>query len=471
MIVFRPVYYHTSFHHFARCFFQRRFSILNEASETASRLANFQVSKITSDGVSSLASVNLEDIKRGSSIHARDLISLALPENGTKDADKRKGLKMSVRKPSPAILPRGKKIIVSFGHVRAVIGEDEGLLFDAYNPSIKIFASQLATTFKRRSLLKRRHSKYSEKENENLKISFSEDAFEVVFLEEILREVCDNYRRKVFLLQPIVDSLTTTASGNFLADTGIQRLMPLRRSLQSFELQVTLAVECLTTLLNDDEDMLKLLLHEQSHAQSIGVQVDVVLHENVELLIEEYARQLLNTSQEIDYLIKQVQGCQEHVKISLDTYRNSMLQTTIYLGISSLCFASSTVVAGFFGMNLVSGFEESSSAFRDVILVTSVSSGVMFLCCTYLVSAYRFSKLSLEKLKETENITGVLNHLCMLDYVIRKCDDEEVLTKAGLKMMLDSVTDIKESEFEILFKALDRNDDHLIQYKEYRLKK
>jgi len=114
MIVFRPVYYHTSFHHSARCFFQRRFSILNEASETASRLANFQVSKITSDGVSSLASVNLEDIKRGSSIHARDLISLALPENGTKDADKRKGLKMSVRKPSPAILPRGKKIIVSW---------------------------------------------------------------------------------------------------------------------------------------------------------------------------------------------------------------------------------------------------------------------------------------------------------------------------------------------------------------------
>jgi len=359
---------------------------------------------------------------------------------------------------------------VSFGFVRAVIEEDEALLFDAHNPSIKIFADQLTTTFKRRSLLKKRRSKCGGKDNEDLKILFSEDAFEVVFLEEILREVCDYYRRKVFLFQPLVDYLTTNVSENFLADTGIQRLMPLRRSLQSFELQVTQAVECLTMLLNDDEDMLKILLGEQAHARNKGIEVDAVLHESVELLIEEYARQLLNTSQEIDYLIKQVQGCQEHVKISLDTYRNSMLKLSIYLGISSLCFASSTVVAGFFGMNLVSGLEESASAFRDVILMTSVSGGVMFLSCAYLVSAHRFSKLSREKLEETEIITGLLRHLYVLDYVIRNCDENVTLNKDELKKKLGAVSDMKEKEFEVLFKALDRNEDNLIQYNEYMSK-
>jgi hypothetical protein len=60
--------------------------------------------------------------------------------------------------------------------------------------------------------------------------------------------------------------------------------------LQSFEIQFKQTLDCLTDLLNNDDEMLVLLLTEQDAAARLGQKVDFSRHEHVELLIGVYAR-------------------------------------------------------------------------------------------------------------------------------------------------------------------------------------
>lgn len=58
------------------------------------------------------------------------------------------------------------------------------------------------------------------------------------------------------------------------SDTGVHMLVPLKDSLQSFEIQVKQSVDCLAGLLNNDDTMLDLLLTEQAAAEKSGSKVD-----------------------------------------------------------------------------------------------------------------------------------------------------------------------------------------------------
>ena len=50
------------------------------------------------------------------------------------------------------------------------------------------------------------------------------------------------------------------------------------------------ALGCITHLLSNDEDMLDLLLTEKENAKAENKTLPLESHENVELLLEEYAR-------------------------------------------------------------------------------------------------------------------------------------------------------------------------------------
>ena len=52
------------------------------------------------------------------------------------------------------------------------------------------------------------------------------------------------------------------------------------------------AIRCITDLLDSDEDMMNLLLTEKAMAESQNKVLPIESHENVELLLEEYGRQL-----------------------------------------------------------------------------------------------------------------------------------------------------------------------------------
>jgi hypothetical protein len=81
--------------------------------------------------------------------------------------------------------------------------------------------------------------------------------------------------RRIRLYEPIVDAFVNRVANEVFSDARVHQLVPLKDSLQSFELQVTQWLHCLTDLLNDDED--------QAEARQTGIPVEFARHQHVEM--------------------------------------------------------------------------------------------------------------------------------------------------------------------------------------------
>jgi magnesium transporter len=186
-------------------------------------------------------------------------------------------------------------------------------------------------------------------------------------VEEIVREVCTMYSRRIHLYEPIVNSLMDRVSHEAISPSGLHKLVPLKDSLQRFEMNVKGALRCITDLLSNDQDMVDLLLTEKAIAKSENRTLPIELHGTVEMMLEEYARQLSSTLLEIDFMLQRVQSKQDMVAITLDANRNRMIRMNLNLTIGGISLAFATTVAGFFGMNVQHGLEHAEGAFQTIV--------------------------------------------------------------------------------------------------------
>jgi len=478
----------------------RRYSASSSSSSSSSSSASssqpqYRVATIAKTGEVSQSTVSITQVLKR--VHARDLFSLALTSAQEQEQQRQRQsrgnqFQSSRQKRSPtAILPRQDDIIVSFGSIRAVISSDEGILFDAHKPTIQLLAQDIGQTFELHASTSASASASSgskpinfiqkEGEQESQRFTYNEpnlhhegDAFELIFLEEILREVCVTYGRRLQLYEPIVDTVVTRVTNEMHAASGVHRLVPVKDSLQDFEMQVNSALTCLTDLLEDDEDMLGLLLTEKMEAKELGKNIDYVRHESVELLLEEYSRQLAIVLEETRFLLKKVQSKQELVAISLAAFRNRMIRMNLYLSIGAVGIASSTATAGYFGMNLTHGFEESPTAFWNVVGGTTFT-GLLFVagCAAYIHGTASNSR-TMARLREIEVLDGVLSPTKMgaLDYTMKILAEKKIaMNKIEFQ---DSMVDskqfeiISEKEVDLLFGALDISKDGLLSTSDFR---
>ncbi len=461
------------------------------SSHINSEPPQYSVTKICEKGKVSHTILSISELLKSSSMHARDLFSLALTSRQEYEQRRRKHDESESKRRSKlrrnkrslaAILPRDNEIIVSFGNVRAVITSNSGLLFDAHKPSIQLLAHGISQTFQSRQ--ENKQPIFPEDQNDKTISSFIHDfkdhdngdgAFELIFLEEILREICATYTRRLILYEPVVDAVITKVSNEMLVASGVHRLVPVKDSLQEFELQVASALSCLTHLLDNDEDMLGLLLTERRQANARGEDLDYKRHEAVELLLEEYARQLSNILQETNYLLKKVQSNQELVAISLDAYRNRMLRMNLNLSIAGVGIGTATAAAGYFGMNLVSGLEESATAFGAVVVGTTAF-GVLFGAgCISYISGGANQRRTMERLQEIMTIEGALDNMGALDYTMRSLVEtktDEIMDRTSFhNKMLESEEvplQISEEEIDLLFDSLDVSNDGTLTVDDFR---
>ena len=143
-------------------------------------------------------------------------------------------------------------------------------------------------------------------------------------------------------------------------------------------MKVSESIECVVELLQSEEDMLGLMLSEQEKCKRLNQPIDPTSHESTELLLEDYNRQLNGILHDITFLQKRVQTKQELAAIGLDAYRNRMIRMNVQLAVGSVCLSTMTVVAGFFGMNLVSGLENSESMFFLTVGGSAAASTVLY---------------------------------------------------------------------------------------------
>jgi magnesium transporter len=423
----------------------------------------YKVAQVTYNGTITMRSLQTSEILRESSIYARDLFSLSLTskhERAIKRGSHGAAAHHTTR-PLSVILPRGKEILLSFGNIRALIERDHVLMFDAHDLSVRQFANEVALAF--RQHLKEIEASKARGEVPPRDLNYFAEPFELVFIEEVLRETCDAFSRRIRLYEPIVDSFVDRVANEVFSDSGVHQLVPIKDSLQSFEIHVKQSIDCLTTLLSNDQDMILLLLTEQAKAEAKGEKLSHERHEDVELLLEEYARQLNNILFEINYLLQRLDSKREFVSLALAGYRNRLLRMHLYLGIVGVSLGIGTTIAGFFGMNLISGLEHSPYAFNNVVLLTGVTSVSVAVACAGYVSGKTMQRRAKQRLDEIEALTGALSDMSALDFTVKTMLEKNApMSKEEFRMRLKQARlsrKVTEKEVDLLFDTMDMRKD------------
>jgi len=373
------------------------------------------------------------ELLKKASIFASDLVALNLTSRNERRSF------TQPRRPPSAIMPRQGVIVLSFGNIRAVVGAHQCFLLDAHNAAVKLFAQEIAAIFRSGDI--------------------GGEPNELVFLENVFREKVDCFQRRFQLYQPIVDSFLNKADGEVFSDTGVHQLIPLKDSIQSFEMEVKEHLQCLKDLLDDDEQMLGLLLAEKAAAQESGKEVEFSRHEHVELLLGVYARQLNNIQSEITLLLERLDTKQEFVSLILAGYRNRMIKLNVHLQIATLSVGFGTATAGFFGMNLVTGYESVPGVFGNVILFSGVGGILLAGICLNHLSGSAMKRRAAQRQEEINTLTGALSDMSALDYTIKQSIEQGIrMDKETFRRKLERFRASKKTtdkEIDLIFDILD----------------
>jgi magnesium transporter len=179
----------------------------------------------------------------------------------------------------------------------------------------------------------------------------------------------------------------------------LRNLLVYSKKLSAFEKKASLIRDALAEVLNNglpslnqsniDEDLAGMYLTEKSR----GRQRDVDQHDEVELLLEAYVKQVDGIVQEADQLASNMRNTEEIVNIILDANRNSLMLLDLKVSMTTLGIGSGAAIAGLLGMNLKNYMEDWSYGFP---VVTSIALGMSIVVCGYgLTRLKRIQKLTL----------------------------------------------------------------------------
>jgi len=117
--------------------------------------------------------------------------------------------------------------------------------------------------------------------------------------------------------------------------------------------------EALEEVLEQDEDLTAMHLTDKKENRHR----ELSDHEDLEILLETFAKQVEEVVNEAENIQSNVQSTQEIVELILDSNRNALLSLDLQVSIWTMGLGVGTLLAGLFGMNLKSHMEENDFAF------------------------------------------------------------------------------------------------------------
>jgi len=252
----------------------------------------------------------------------------------------------------PTILVRKEAILVNILHIRALVKADAVVLFDTYG-----------------SADSRLHSVFLYHLEHNLKAKGAGSPYEFRALESILLSVLSALEAEMVFIRNLVGGLLAELEDNIDHDR-FKRLLHYSRRLASFKNRAQLVEEALDEVLSQDEDMVAMYLSDKKN----GVNRDD--HEELEVLLESFSKQVEEIVNEAQSIESNVQSTQEIVELVLDSNRNALLALDLQVSIATLGIGTGALVAGLFGMNLVSHLEAHPHAFY---ITTAFATSLAFL--------------------------------------------------------------------------------------------
>ncbi|KAF8804613.1 cora-domain-containing protein [Phlegmacium glaucopus] len=241
----------------------------------------------------------------------------------------------------PTILVRKEAILVNILHIRALVKSDAVILFDTYG-----------------SADSRLHSVFLYHLEHNLKSKSSGSPYEFRALESILLSVLSALEAEMVFIRNLVGGLLAEMEDNIDHDR-FKRLLHYSRRLASFKNRASLVEEAIDEVLSQDEDMDAMYLSDKKN----GIDRATHDHEELEVLLESFSKQFEEIVNESENIETNVQSTQEIVELILDSNRNALLALDLQVSIATLGVGSGALVAGLFGMNLLSNLEVHPYAF------------------------------------------------------------------------------------------------------------
>ncbi|KYQ88383.1 putative mitochondrial rna splicing protein [Tieghemostelium lacteum] len=261
----------------------------------------------------------------------------------------------------PTILVRDKAILLSIGSIRAIIQHNRLILFETQNQSIQ---EQVLSDI-RESL----QYKY-----ESMPLPFEFKVFEAI-LDFVCRKLETEYKRMQNLIEKELQLLNENPEHNLE-----ELLLYHKKGLNQFETSIKEIIDATTNLLESDEDMALMYL---SFRNATGGIRKKNLHDEIEILLETYNRQMEQMANNISQLKETLASTEEFVNFQLDTARNKMMRMNLILSLVTLSSGLGGVVAGIFGMNLFNGLEQHPFAFPIAVGSISVVGTITFLSLRY----------------------------------------------------------------------------------------
>ncbi|KAF5340238.1 hypothetical protein D9611_007871 [Ephemerocybe angulata] len=274
-------------------------------------------------------------------------------ENGLYARDLRK---IDSRVPNlvPTILIRKEAVLINILHIRALVKADAIVLFDTYG-----------------SADSRLHSVFLYHLEHNLKAKGSGLPYEFRAIESILLSVLSALEAEMVFIRNLVGGLLAEMEDNIDRDR-FKRLLHYSRRLASFKNRAKLVEEAIDEVLAQDEDMNAMYLTDKLN----NVPRQIQDHEDLELLLESFSKQVEEIVNEAENIEANVQSTQEIVELILDSNRNALLTLDLKVSIATCGIGTGALVAGLFGMNLTSHLETNPYGFY---VLSGVASGLALL--------------------------------------------------------------------------------------------
>ncbi|KAH9166512.1 Mg2+ transporter protein cora-like protein [Lactarius sanguifluus] len=255
----------------------------------------------------------------------------------------------------PTILPRREAILVNVLHIRALVKADAVVLFDTYG-----------------STDSRLHSVFLYHLEHNLKTRGYGLPYEFRALESIFISVVSALEAEMVFIRNLVGGLLAELEDDINHDK-FKRLLHYSRRLTSFQNRVKLVEAAFEEVLEQDEDLAAMYLTDRKN----DVPRQLSDHEELELLLETFSKQVEEMVNEAENIHGNVQSTQEIVELILDSNRNALLALDLKVSIGTMGIGTGALVAGLFGMNasfrlLTSRMEELPYAFAGMSVASAV---------------------------------------------------------------------------------------------------
>lgn len=482
-------------------FIFKYFTTLNNSSHTSlTTNISINILEIKLNGEKNKLKMSFKDIKKEYGIYSRDIISLGLIQTSKTSLN-------LIKKNVVMLTPRNNCIISSIGSIKLLIYSNKIIVFEYDTIITQLWLQQL--TFERFNNLNSNNNNNNTTvnntnvnntneinnttpftniennnnniDNNNLTINslYNNESFELFIIEDLFVYLCNQFDRRILLYNSLMKNIfeeienSNNSPRNVLhfslfnslftsqkrrqklsqenSENIIYKLSPLNNILHEFELEIKEYRDTFQELLRNDEDMSRILLTAREKAIQTNQIYNIELHEEIELILENYVLKLTHHFNEIVHLQHQIKTTVQLSDLTMKIQRNRILWLNVNLTSTGICLSFISCIVGAFGMNLVSGLENIPYLFYGINSVTLLITGFIYirlLHFLYGVSPYSEEKKELFNYKLIENI--VLNH----NFV-------DLMMQKSLKIINDSHNrKLTKPEFIKIFEEV-RRDLHL----------